>query len=208
MLFKDRMDEKDELSFWVVVLLVFVPVAALVFTYFQNRKRNLRMHGWAEEPGFEFPLEEVPQPEDIPWHTRVGEEIVERTAEAEAQDVSLAEADTAEETQSEAQAQAEEVAQVSAVPEAPSEQDSSALDDLTRIEGIGPRTEQVFYGAGIKTFRDLANASQERLNQVLDEAGLRSSPDTWPEQAALAAEGRWEELDTLQSHLQRGRRAE
>ncbi len=205
----DSMDKNEELTFWVIVLLVMAPVAALVFTYLRNRNRQPSR--WSTAPGFEFPLEEFPHPEDISWHTRVGEEIVERTAEAEAQDISMAEVEaqaaeaTAGEAQTfeapEAQAEAEEV-------EAPSEGGSDALDDLTKIEGIGPKTQQVFYGSGIKKFNDLANASQERLHQVLDAADLRGNPDTWPEQAALAAEGKWDELASLQTKLQYGRRSE
>jgi len=42
----------------------------------------------------------------------------------------------------------------------------------------------------------------------LKEAGLsRFNPETWPEQASLAAQGNWEGLSALQEELRGGRRA-
>jgi predicted flap endonuclease-1-like 5' DNA nuclease len=82
-------------------------------------------------------------------------------------------------------------------------------DDLTRIEGIGPKTMSVLREAGIVTFNDLARASGERLDAILEAAGLRLAfPDTWPEQAALAAADAWDDLERLQATLHRGRRVE
>jgi len=85
---------------------------------------------------------------------------------------------------------------------------SAAQDDLKRIEGIGPVMERVLNEAGITTFADLAARTPEELQAILDAAGVRriTSPETWPEQAKLAAEGRWEELAALQDTLKGGRR--
>ncbi|MGC9335822.1 MAG: DUF4332 domain-containing protein, partial [Anaerolineae bacterium] len=41
--------------------------------------------------------------------------------------------------------------------------------DLTRIEGIGPKISQVLQGAGILTFEDLAERKPEELVQILRE---------------------------------------
>lgn len=82
-----------------------------------------------------------------------------------------------------------------------------AADDLTRIEGIGPKISSVLQAAGIATFVDLANADTAHLKQILVDAGLRiQNPSTWPEQAALAGAGRWEDLKALQGQLSAGRR--
>lgn len=79
-------------------------------------------------------------------------------------------------------------------------------DDLTRIEGIGPKTQEVFQQAGIQSFQQLADASVEELDHILDEAGLQlGDPTTWPRQARLAAEEKWEELKQLQDELIGGR---
>jgi predicted flap endonuclease-1-like 5' DNA nuclease len=80
-------------------------------------------------------------------------------------------------------------------------------DDLTQIEGIGPKISSVLQAAGIVTFADLANADTAHLKQILVDAGLRiHNPSTWPEQAALARAGRWEDLKAFNSQLNAGRR--
>lgn len=82
-------------------------------------------------------------------------------------------------------------------------------DDLTRIEGIGPRIAEVLREAGIRTFAQLAALQPGQIEQILEQADPRlrrlADPTTWPEQAALAAEDRWEELAELQEQLKGGR---
>jgi predicted flap endonuclease-1-like 5' DNA nuclease len=84
-------------------------------------------------------------------------------------------------------------------------------DDLKLVEGIGPKIAAVLAGSGILTFAQLAGTEVERLRQILEEANpnlLRlADPSTWPQQARLAAEGAWEELEKLQDGLKGGRRA-
>ncbi len=80
-------------------------------------------------------------------------------------------------------------------------------DDLTIVEGIGPKISALLGAAGINTFAQLAAADEGRLREILLEARLRmADPRTWPEQARLAAEGDWEGLKTLQRQLKAGRR--
>ncbi|MDW7992020.1 MAG: helix-hairpin-helix domain-containing protein [Anaerolineae bacterium] len=80
-------------------------------------------------------------------------------------------------------------------------------DDLTRLEGIGPKVAQVLASIGITTFKALAEADYDRVKQALVEAGWPyMDPAGWIEQAKLAAEGRWEELARLQEQLKGGRR--
>ena len=84
----------------------------------------------------------------------------------------------------------------------------TAADDLTKIEGIGPKINELLQNAGIRTFSDLAAASPESIKAILDEAGPNFSvhdPATWPEQAKMAAEGRWEELKKWQDELDGGK---
>jgi large subunit ribosomal protein L21 len=79
-------------------------------------------------------------------------------------------------------------------------------DNLTKIEGIGPKVSIVLNEAGISTFEDLSNAKVEDLQKILGDAGLRMmDPTTWPEQAKLAADGDWDTLKTLQDKLSGGR---
>ena len=83
-----------------------------------------------------------------------------------------------------------------------------APDDLTRMEGIGPKISSLLQTAGITTFAQLAAADVGRLKEILTEADLLglADPTTWPEQARLAAAGEWDALEALQDELKGGRR--
>jgi predicted flap endonuclease-1-like 5' DNA nuclease len=82
-----------------------------------------------------------------------------------------------------------------------------APDDLRKIEGIGPKSENVLLNAKVKTYADLADLTPVEIKVILTEAGMRIGfPETWPEQAALAAAGKWDELAALQATLVGGRR--
>ena len=87
----------------------------------------------------------------------------------------------------------------------------SAVDDLTRIEGIGPKIAELLMQAGIFTFADLAGTEPARLREILQDGGPhynRSDPTTWPEQATLARDCDWSALATLQNELKGGGRTE
>ena len=61
--------------------------------------------------------------------------------------------------------------------------------------------------AGFDTFAKIAGATPEQLSAILTEASSRLShivTETWPKQAALAAEGKWDELKELQDKLDGG----
>lgn len=80
-------------------------------------------------------------------------------------------------------------------------------DDYTIVEGIGPKINGVLHGAGLITYTDLANAAVDKLRQILVTNSLQyHDPGTWPEQSRLAAEGKWDELEKLQSTLSGGKR--
>jgi predicted flap endonuclease-1-like 5' DNA nuclease len=80
-------------------------------------------------------------------------------------------------------------------------------DDLTKIEGIGPKIKRTLQDAGIQTYHQLAASEPAVLKQILLDANIRIGyPDTWPEQAALAAKADWTGLKEFQSELQGGRR--
>jgi predicted flap endonuclease-1-like 5' DNA nuclease len=92
-------------------------------------------------------------------------------------------------------------------PEAEQPAPPAEADDLRKIDGIGPKISMVLKDAGILTFSRLANTDVMLLREILDEAGIRiADPQTWPEQANLAAKGDWEGLQALQSTLKGGRR--
>lgn len=84
---------------------------------------------------------------------------------------------------------------------------ATMAEDLTKIEGIGPKINSVLQAAGIKTFADLSKADVGQLRQILVGVGMKvNDPTTWPEQAGLAAAGDWAGLRKLQEQLDGGRR--
>ena len=96
--------------------------------------------------------------------------------------------------------------------EAPAEPEPQVEpDDLKVIEGIGPRMAGVLQNAGIQTFKALAGLDPQRIEEILaaEDPNLSrlADPATWPEQADLAAQGRWQDLEKLQDELKGGRRA-
>lgn len=77
-------------------------------------------------------------------------------------------------------------------------------DDLTRLKGIGPRLEQIMHEAGIITYAQLTRMTGKELAATLEPSGIlfsRAIVDSWPIQAKLAAEGKWEELRKYKSNL-------
>jgi predicted flap endonuclease-1-like 5' DNA nuclease len=79
-------------------------------------------------------------------------------------------------------------------------------DDLTIIEGIGPKIAAVLNAEGIASFEALANTGPDKLQEILDTQGLHlADPSSWPEQARLAADGDQDGLRSLQGTLKAGR---
>jgi predicted flap endonuclease-1-like 5' DNA nuclease len=83
----------------------------------------------------------------------------------------------------------------------------SAADDFKVIEGIGPAISRLLAENGVQTFKDLSRSSPQTLRQILEKVGLGNiaNPETWPDQARLAAAGDWEGLRVFQGHLKAGR---
>lgn len=85
--------------------------------------------------------------------------------------------------------------------------DFAHVDDLTRIEGIGPKINSLLQEAGVSSFAQLADTDVSKLDEILNIAGITiADPKTWPEQAELAAGDQWEELEKLQGELSGGRK--
>jgi large subunit ribosomal protein L21 len=80
-------------------------------------------------------------------------------------------------------------------------------DDLTLIEGIGPKVAKVLGEAGILTFAQLAESNADDIQNILNEAGLKMMDATsWPAQAKLAAENDMDGLKKMQDKLSGGRK--
>ena len=81
-------------------------------------------------------------------------------------------------------------------------------NDLKAIEGIGPKTSELLITSGINTWEALANTSVDKIQDILNQAGAKfklADPGTWPRQARLAADGKWDELTALQDELDGGK---
>lgn len=80
-------------------------------------------------------------------------------------------------------------------------------DDLKEIAGINSKSEAILNGIGISRFMQLAQTPVTTIRRVLAEHGplLHTyDPATWPGQALLAADGRWDELRSWQDQMRRG----
>ncbi|PID57134.1 MAG: 50S ribosomal protein L17 [Ignavibacteriae bacterium] len=113
-----------------------------------------------------------------------------------------------EEVKSEAKIEEKVKETVAETSEDVPEVESLEADDLTKIEGIGPKISQILQEAGIKTFAELSKKNAEEITKILEEAGGRfksHNPATWADQAKLAAEGKWDELKKWQDELDGGR---
>jgi predicted flap endonuclease-1-like 5' DNA nuclease len=85
---------------------------------------------------------------------------------------------------------------------------AGTADDLTRIDGIGPKSAAALRAAGIDSFQKLANTSEARLIEILRAGNVRlvGSTSTWAQQAAYAARGDWEGFNRyIQENKSRGR---
>jgi predicted flap endonuclease-1-like 5' DNA nuclease len=180
-----------QLPNWLWFFLV-LPGALIVALLWKRRSQRVFRFRFGEEAEPERYIE----PDSIPLEIHAPEVALEAALEesAEAGPITLEEPPAplqpAERT-------------ISAIPTQPAQP-----DDLKIIEGIGPAISGILHDSGITTFRALAGAPLEQLDAILVQAKLRrlADPETWPEQAGLAADGKWEELETLQRSLKAGRR--
>lgn len=77
-------------------------------------------------------------------------------------------------------------------------------DDLKIVEGIGPKIEELFHKAGIRTWKALSETTVERCQQILDNAGEDyriHKPATWPRQCEMAYLRKWNELKEWQDKM-------
>ena len=91
---------------------------------------------------------------------------------------------------------------------APKAKASKKGDDLKKIEGVGPKAAEALVAAGLDTFAKLATASAASVKEVLEASTSKLShldPTTWAQQAQLATDGKWDELQKLQDELNGGK---
>ncbi|KQC30049.1 30S ribosomal protein S2 [Flagellimonas eckloniae] len=97
--------------------------------------------------------------------------------------------------------------EVKAEEKKPKKAEKSKADDLTKIEGAGPKAAEALVNSGIDTFAELAKADPEKIKEILTEASSRMAhldPTSWPKQAKMAADGKWDELKEWQDNAKGG----
>jgi predicted flap endonuclease-1-like 5' DNA nuclease len=80
-------------------------------------------------------------------------------------------------------------------------------DDLLRIEGVGPKINEILLGGGIRTFRRLAAVPEDSVRAIVNAGGVSFIPSvgTWAAQAALLRDGDEAGFQALVDKLVAGR---
>jgi predicted flap endonuclease-1-like 5' DNA nuclease len=81
-------------------------------------------------------------------------------------------------------------------------------DDLKIVEGIGPKIEELYHAAGIKTWTALSETPITISQEILAAAGDKfkmHNPGSWAKQAKMAADGNWTELKIWQDNHKGGK---
>ncbi len=78
---------------------------------------------------------------------------------------------------------------------------AAAPDDLTQLNGIGPRISSILAAGGVTTYEELEHTDPSALRKIIAQGGALppSSLDTWPTQASYAVRGDWSGLATYNS---------
>ena len=200
---------QSNVLFWVILAVVVIAVAAVLLLHILEDEED---DDAAHDAHHHEPEETVS--EDGMAKSVVIEEEAEEEAEdvpviVEVENVVIKDVPAVVEEEEAVEEVVEEVVKTAVIPE-PEEPEPIIPDDLRKIEGIGPKISGILNDAGIFTFAQLAAASVAHLHKVVrEDAGIRiAHPDTWPEQAQLAADGQWEALEVLQDKLVGGRYVE
>jgi large subunit ribosomal protein L21 len=98
-----------------------------------------------------------------------------------------------------------EVAAKAETPKKATPKKAVSADDLKKVEGIGPKIAETLIAAGISTFAELAKIDSAKIDEIIGDVRGNHVTDTWPAQAKLAAEGKWDELKKWQDELDGGK---
>lgn len=152
--------------------------------------------------------EPVPAEAEIANTVEASEETPsEETTEAAAETTKAEEVvQTAEEVKEETVEAPKEV-EPEAKEEATKVKTAGKPDNLTKIEGIGPKAAEALVNAGIDSYQALSTAKSEAIKEILTEASSRLAhldPTSWPKQAKMATDGKWDELKEWQDKAKGG----
>ena len=128
-------------------------------------------------------------------------EVEAKAEEVKVEEVKVEEAPKVEEKKEEAKPAKEEA------PKKTAKAKSDTSDDLTKVEGIGPKAAEALVNAGFESYAKLAKGKPEKIKEILTEASSRMAhldPTSWPKQAQMAADGKWDELKVWQDNVKGG----
>ncbi|MBT8188046.1 MAG: 30S ribosomal protein S2 [Croceitalea sp.] len=94
-----------------------------------------------------------------------------------------------------------------AEPKPEKKKTKAKADDLTKIEGVGPKAAEALVNAGLDTYASLASSDADKIKTILTEASPRLAhldPTSWPKQSKMAADGNWDELKEWQDNAKGG----
>ena len=82
----------------------------------------------------------------------------------------------------------------------------TAKDDLTLIHGVDTKAAKLLTTAGINTYAKLSASTPNEIQEILSKGGpsFKMNPGTWPDQAQLAADGKWSDLNSMKAKLAKG----
>lgn len=143
-----------------------------------------------------------------PTAAKVKDDKSEVVKEAAAKEVTpTAEASKVEDKVEKATPVAEKAVEVEAKIPAKKAKETAEAENLTKIEGIGPKAAEALTNAGIDSYAKLSKSKPEKVKEILAEASSRMAhldPTSWPKQAKMAAEGKWDELKEWQDKVKAG----
>ena len=181
-----------------------------VIVFKKKRRKGYRVKNGHRQALTEITIESIVASGATPV-AKVKKEVAKKAAPAKAKAEPKAKAPVAKaekvapaKAKATPKAKAEPKAKAPAKKAAPKKATGKA-DDLKKIEGIGPKIAETLVAAGVVTFADLAKSKPAKISEII--AGVRGNhvPDTWPKQAKLAADGKWDELKKWQDELDGGK---
>ena len=152
--------------------------------------------GKEEAPKAEAPKEEAPKKE-VKKEAKA-EPVVEKAPAAE-ETVAIAKEEVKEE--------APKKEAKKAAPKKATKAKASKGDDLTKIEGVGPKAAEALTNAGLDTFAKVSKAKADKMKEILTEASSRLAhldTGSWAKQAKMAADEKWDELKAWQDSVKGG----
>ncbi|TMM58306.1 30S ribosomal protein S2 [Maribacter algarum] len=101
----------------------------------------------------------------------------------------------------------EEETKKEAAPKKAAKTKATKGDDLTKIEGVGPKAAEALTNAGLDTFAKVSKAKADKMKDILTEASSRLAhldTGSWAKQAKMAADEKWDELKAWQDSVKGG----